>query len=387
MRDVLRIAMVGVRGLASAPPPRFRSGTDMLVGGAEVAAEALARHLAGRGHQVTVFTRGGAAETLAPGLRMEPAPFIPGRRTEALSHALVATLKLSPRLYDVAHFHAVGPGSCAVLTRLRGLGSVVTVQGIDWERGKWVGWEQRALRTLGIAGLRAADQVTAVAPSLVRPLESLGARNVTCVPNGYVPLGPGNSQTLARFSLNSRRYHLMVTRLVPEKNVGDVVRAYSAAPRAWPLVIAGGGSHSGAYVESLLRMIEETPGVRFIGPVHGREKATLITEAGSFLNASSIEGLSLALLEALGAGVPVGISRISGNLDIFTLVGRADGIEPLSFPTGDTVAIARVLGDLESLAPAGREVWSRIGPLIEKRFSWDQIAVAMESVYRRLPVA
>ena len=379
--------MVGVRGFASAPPPRFRSGTDMLVGGAEVAAEALARHLAKRGHEVTVFTRGGYEETVGPGLRTEPAPFIPGRRTEALSHSVMATLKLSSRRYDVAHFHAVGPGSCAVLTRLRGLRSVVTVQGIDWERGKWVGWEQHALRALGIAGIRAADQVTAVAPSLVKPLEALGARNVTCVPNGYVPLGPGNSHTLAGLGLTSRRYHLMMTRLVPEKNVGDVIRAYGAAPRVWPMVIAGGGSHSGEYVESLRHLIEQTPGVRFVGPVHGPEKATLITEAGSFLNASSVEGLSLALLEALGAGVPVGISRISGNLDIFTLVGRADVIEPLSFSVGDTIAIARVLGELESLTPAGRATWSRIAPLIEQRFSWDRIAVAMESVYRRLPIA
>src|SRR5437870_1196183 len=60
MTSSLRIAMLGVRGFATSPPPAFRQGDTLLIGGAELAVEGLSRALARRGHDVTVFTRGGA---------------------------------------------------------------------------------------------------------------------------------------------------------------------------------------------------------------------------------------------------------------------------------------------------------------------------------------
>jgi len=155
--------MLGVRGFATSPPPAFRQGDALLIGGAELAAEGLSRALARRGHAVTLFTRGGDDED-SGGVRLLPGWYLRGRRGEALSHTLWGTIRAVRSRYDLIHYHAVGPGSCAVLARLGGVPTVVTVQGLDWLREQWRGWVRPTILWLGRLGLRAADAASAVAP-------------------------------------------------------------------------------------------------------------------------------------------------------------------------------------------------------------------------------
>ena len=43
------------------------------------------------------------------------------------------------RDYDIVHYHCLGPALFSFLPRLAGKKTVVTVQGLDWQRGKWGG--------------------------------------------------------------------------------------------------------------------------------------------------------------------------------------------------------------------------------------------------------
>ena len=48
--------------------------------------------------------------------------------------------------YDVVHYHTLGPALFSFIPRLAGKKTVVTVQGLDWQRRKW-GWiASRVLR-------------------------------------------------------------------------------------------------------------------------------------------------------------------------------------------------------------------------------------------------
>jgi len=382
----LRIAMLGVRGLATSPPPAFRQGDTLLVGGAELAVEGLSRALVRRGHDVTLFTRGGDDEEVA-GVRLLPSWYLSGRRSEALSHTLWATIRALGLGYDVIHYHAVGPGSCAALARLAGVPTVVTVQGLDWQREKWHGWERRMIQWLGRLGLRAADAAIAVAPSLVPLLEAQGARCVVCIPNGYADPGEPDGSTLDKFRLLPGRYFLMLTRLVPEKNVHRVIDAYREAQLDWPLVIAGGGSHTDEYVRTLREKAREVPGVYLVGVMRGPAKAALLRSCGAFLNASDVEGLSLAVLEAMGTGVPVGLSHIPANLDFFKFIDLDKGARPVLFDPGNLYAIARGLRDLWQLPEGARMAWRRMADDVRDRFAWERLAADTEALYYQVLAA
>ena len=375
--------MLGVRGLATSPPPAFRKGDTLLVGGAELAVEGLAGALARRGHAVTLFTRGGEHEEVA-GVRLRPSWYLPGRQSEALSHTLWGTIRAVRSAFDVIHYHAVGPGSCAAIARLAGFPTVVTVQGLDWQREKWRGWERWLIQCLGRLGLRAADATIAVAPSLVPPLEAQGARWVVCIPNGYADPGDPDLSALSMLRLTPGRYFLMLTRLVPEKNVHRVIDAYREARLGWPLVIAGGGSHTDAYVRALRKQAEEAPGVRLVGVVRGSTKAALLSSCGAFLNASDVEGLSLAVLEALGVGVPVGLSHIPANLDIFKFIDLDKDARPVVFDPSNLDAISRALQALSELPEGSRMAWRRMGDRVRARFAWERLAAETEAVYSKV---
>ena len=386
MTSSLRIAMLGVRGFATSPPPAFRQGDTLLIGGAELAVEGLSRALARRGHDVTVFTRGGDDEDAA-GVRLRPAWYLPGRRTEALSHTLWGTIRAMRSGYDVIHYHAVGPGSCAALARLAGVPTVVTVQGLDWLREKWYGWERPIIHWLGKLGLHAADAVIAVAPSLVPLIQAQGGRRVVCIPNGHADPGAPDAGTLATLQLAPGRYFLMLTRLVPEKNIHRVIAAYREARLDWPLVIAGAGSHTDDYVRELRNQATEVPGVRLVGVVRGTMKSALLTSCGAFLNASDVEGLSLAVLEALGAGVPVGLSHIPANLDIFKLIDFDKDARPVVFDPGNLDAISQGLKTLSELPEVTRMAWCRVGDRVRDRFAWERLAGETEALYRQVLAA
>ena len=376
--------MIGVRGLASDPPPAFRSRDALLVGGAELAAEELSAHLSRLGHEVVLYTRGGDASRDPRGFALKPMAYVKGRGVEALSHSFLATLSALRCRFDLLHFHAVGPSSMAGLARLSRLPTVVTVQGLDWQREKWSTIESRILHGLGRIGLRSASAVIAVAPSLGPPLRALGVQHLEVIPNGCSPVAPeGAPLPPPPPGLPSGRYFLLMSRLVPEKNVHGVLRAYRNAALDWPLVVAGGGADTPDYVASLRKEAEGREGIRLVGPVTGSTKEALLRHAGGFVNASFLEGLSLGILEALGTGIPVAVSSIQANLDVFAL---APSPPPSlrTFAPEDEAGLAAALRGLTQLTPDARQDWTRYAATVRDRFSWQGIATRTEALYREV---
>ena len=157
-----------------------------------------------------------------------------------------------------------------------------------------------------------------------------------------------------------------------------LIRAYRQVPGSAPLVIAGPGSHSPEYVEDLTRLAEEDDRVRMLGPRYGEEKAWLLHNAAAFVQPSSIEGLPIALLEALAAGCYPIVSSIPENLEPVTVDGDRLGS---SFPVGDEAALTRVLS-----AVLERTDRSATGELlsahVRREYDWSTIAARTEAVYR-----
>lgn len=110
-------------------------------------------------------------------------------------------------------------------------------------------------------------------------------------------------------------YILYVGRLDPDKNVENVVRAYSLLVKAGRcghlLVIAGAKDHRASNVHQLVRKLGLEDRVRFTGYVKDEHLVALLHEAEALCYPSLNEGFGLPVLEAMAAGTPVVTSNIS----------------------------------------------------------------------------
>jgi glycosyltransferase involved in cell wall biosynthesis len=124
------------------------------------------------------------------------------------------------------------------------------------------------------------------------------------IPNGvdtrkYCP-GPSNF----RRDVNAEFLVTYMGRVDPEKNVGDLLKVFCdlSVPPSFKLVIVGDGSEC----ERLRDKYETHPQIHFTGWVGSDEKRISILQASDiFVLPSDVEGLSLAMLEAMACGCTV----------------------------------------------------------------------------------
>lgn len=364
----LRVAMIGLRGI----PATY--------GGVERAVEELAAQLAERGHEVTVYARTAYSERGRSEFRnvsITRLPQINTKHLEAASHSLLSLLHALVRgRFDVIHLHATGPGALAPVARWAGVPVVVTIQGLDWRREKWGRGARTVLQLASRVAATGPDRAIVVSRELERYYrDELGAAT-SYIPNGVVSEQPPAAP--AMLDLEADSYVLFLGRLVPEKHVHTLIRAYRRVEGSMPLIVAGPGTHSPDYVAEICLLAEQDDRVRILGPQYGREKAWLLHNARVFVQPSSIEGLPIALLEALAAGCFPVVSAIPENLEPVTVEGKRLGI---SFPVGDEPALARALQ--AALDHPERSMTSeRLGTHVRREYDWDSIALRTEEIYR-----
>ena len=336
---------------------------EMGAGGAEAVVDDLVRHRLALGDEVTVASAGGRrAEALrAAGARLVPVAL--PRRSPA--RAAAAALSAAPALRgaaDVVHAHNVGAALVAHLaTRWprRTPPLLVTVHGLpaaDYPRA---------------AGLlrRVADLVVAVSETEREHLLAAGfpAGRLTLVDNGVAPL-PAPDRATARRSLglaDGVPVVVWVARLAPPKRPDLVVEAWRSVPEPAVLLVAGSGP---------LR-VPESERVRVLG--ERSDVGTLLAAADVYCLASDSEGMPVAVLEAMAAGVPVVATGVGG------LVEGCAGAACL-VPPGDAGALATaltaLLGDRglrETTAEAGRE-------RVAERFSVEVMRAKYDAAYADL---
>lgn len=306
-------------------------------------------------------------------------PSIPTKHLDAISHSLLATADTLGRPVDLVHYHALGPGLLAGIPRwLRGRPTVVTVHGLDWQREKWGGFASRVLKLGEIASVRLPNSTIVVSKALRKHYLAEHGRETVYIPNGISP-PDYREPDLIRNKGITRPFLLFVGRLVPEKGCHLLLEAWGSLP-AWirdefQLVIAGDAGFTPGYVERLRR--EAPTGVVFLGYVHGPILNELYSNTELVVLPSTLEGLSITLLEGMSYGRCCLVSDIPPNVEAMAGNGEL-------FKSGDSVDLAEKLGSLLS-DPDRRGRFGRESQLhaIEE-YSWDRVASDTANLYREL---
>jgi glycosyltransferase involved in cell wall biosynthesis len=348
-------------------------------GGVERAVEELSTRLASRGHEVVVFCRTGYCSSrpaLYRGVKLRYLPSIPTKHLEAASHSLLSALCSAAGDFDLIHIHSIGPALFSPIPRIGRKRVVVTMHAMDWKRRKWGRVAKAALRAGAWAGAHFPHATITVSKSARRHLQETHGRAPFYIPNGVnVTARLADERAAAE-----PPYLLFLGRLVPEKKVDDLIRAFKDLPLPARLVIAGDGYFSDQHVEMLHQLAFGDARITFTGAVYGERKEELVAGAAALVNPSELEGNPIVVLEALSHGVPVLVSDIEEHLEI--LEGdNAPGALGAIFRTGDREDLKQGLANVLGLDrdPASRHHRRNF---VLREFDWDRITAATEEVYR-----
>jgi glycosyltransferase involved in cell wall biosynthesis len=174
------------------------------------------------------------------------------------------------------------------------------------------------------------------------------------------------------FGLKRKNYALFLGRFSPEKNCHLLIEAFEQVNTSMQLVFAGGSSYTDEYVSSLRR--HESDRIRFLPWLSGPTLEDILTGAALFVLPSDMEGMSLALLDAMGASVCVLASDVPENVELIADAGftfRAGDVSDLREKLNLTLADATLR---EHMGRRGRE-------RVRQHYLWDGVANQMSTLY------
>ena len=361
----LRIAFIGGRGVISK------------YSGIETYYEEVGQRLAARGHELTVYCRNYFTPALKEyeGMRLVRLPTIRSKHLETFVHTLLSTLHATTQGYDVVHYHTLGPALFSFFPRMFGAKTAVTVQGLDWQRKKWGRIASAVLRLGERASVQFPNETMVVSRTLQQRYLDLHGKQTRYVPNGGMPRKRKEPRKILEWGLEPGRYVLFLGRFSPEKGCHLLVNAFERIKTDATLVMAGAASYCDEYSRELRTHANER--IRMLDWVSGETLDELLTNAMLFVLPSDMEGLSLALLDAMAAGLCVLASDVPENREAVEGAGYL-------FRCGDAKDLADRLQFLIA-NPAVREAAGKsAAERVREQYRWEDIAENIERAYFEL---
>jgi glycosyltransferase involved in cell wall biosynthesis len=358
----LHLAFIGGRGVISK------------YSGIEAYYEEVGKRLVEMGHEVTIYCRTYFTPSLARhnGVRLVRLPTIRSKHLETVVHTLLSTAHALTQRYDVVHYHALGPALFSFLPRIVGKKTAVTVQGLDWQRRKWGRLASAVLQLGERASVKFPNGTTVVSQALQQRFRDTHHSKAFYVPNGGVIRERTEPRQLLKWGIEPGNYVLFLGRFSPEKGCHLLVKAFEQLQTDVKLVMAGASSYCDDYSRELRTHASDR--IRMLDWVCGETLDELLTNAMIFVLPSDLEGLSLALLDAMGAGLCVLASDVPENREIVDGAGY-------TFERGNATDLADRLRFLIA-NPAVREAAGRTARRrIQDHYQWQQIAADIERVY------
>jgi glycosyltransferase involved in cell wall biosynthesis len=358
----LRVAFIGGRGVVSK------------YSGIETYYEQMGTRLAKMGHDVTAYCR----TYFTPsgkhykGMRVVRLPTIRSKHLETVVHTFLSTLDVLFRPCDIVHYHALGPALFSFIPRLVGKKTAVTVQGLDWQRKKWGRIASAVLRLGERAAVSLPSRTIVVSHTLQEHYRDVYGAETSYVPNGGLLRDRRLPEKILDLGLEPGKYVLFLGRFSPEKGCHLLIEAYETLNTNVALVMAGASSYCDDYSRQL--RAHASVRVKMLDWVSGEFLDELLTNAMIFVLPSDMEGLSLALLDAMGAGLCVLCSDVAENREAIEGAG-------FTFRRGDVADLADrlqfLIANPSVCEAAGRAAKQRI----REHYQWQDVAVKIEHAY------
>ncbi|NWL35195.1 glycosyltransferase [Paenarthrobacter nitroguajacolicus] len=304
------VAIIGTRGYPS------------YYGGFETAVRRIAPHLAANGWDVTVYGRPGATKSEDPtrDLRVKTVE-THGLETSSfstLSFGLTSVLHALRSKPDVALVMNVANGFWLPLLKLRGIPTVVNVDGIEWERAKWGRLAKFVFRLGAKITALSATELIADARAISTRWEQDFRRNSRFVPYG----GDVPDDLPVEEGLTHRGYILAVARFVPENTIAEFFEAAEQLAQKYPVVIVGSSGYGGDLDARAAKLSADHDRVHWLGHLSDdRRLHSLWQHAGVYFHGHSVGGTNPALVQAMACGAPTVARDTVYNREVLAATG------------------------------------------------------------------
>lgn len=376
---MMKIAMLGHKRIPSRE------------GGVEIVVEELSTRMSERGHDITVYNRKGKRVSLNKeeskqynkndsykGVKTLTVFTVEKKSLNAVIYSFFATWRAIFGHYDIIHFHAEGPCYMLWLPRLFRIPTAATIHGLDWQRAKWGGFSTRFLLFGEKMAAKYADGLIVLSENVKQYFKKQYNRECNYIPNGIeAPQIEEAKKITEKYGLEKDSYFLFLARLVPEKGLPYLLEAFKDLDTDKKLVIAGGSSHSDAYVQKIKELAGANPRVIMTGFVEGRELRELYSNAYLYILPSDVEGMPLTLLEAMSYGNACIISDIPENVE-------AAGGNAISFPKGNITALNQKLQECIEKPELLKKYKDNAADFVLSKYNWEKITEQTLDLYDKI---
>ncbi len=289
-------------------------------------------------------------------------------------------LGVHPR--PIAHIHTCSgltfflDGLLLLLARARGAPTVLHVHGARFDAFLDGLGDVRLKLARWIA--RKADVVVVLSDDWRARLASrLPGSTLRVVSNGVTPF----SMTPARTRDVAAPTFLFLGNLGRRKGVHVLLEAVARSRSKWRLLLAGGEEEAGFadWTRSEVARLGIQDRVELLGPIVGAAKQSLLARSDAFVLPSLAEGLPMALLEAMAAGLPVVVTSVGAMPEVVR-----NEREGLVVPPDDAAALALALDRVAASSEYRQALGHAASIACERDFGVDSMVEKLLGVYSEL---
>jgi len=168
-----------------------------------------------------------------------------------------------------------------------------------------------------------------------------------------------------------------IARLDPVKDLGTLVLAVAEMSRTRSVraVVIGDGTER-ASLETIAQGLGVADNIRFLG--HRDDARAWLAGCDAYVNSSISEGVSLTILEAMAAGLPVVATRVGGTPEV------VEGSCGRLVPSRDAAALAAALSELAGAPALRASLGLAARARAESKFTLNRMVADYADVYRQL---
>ncbi len=363
----MRIAIMGIKGI----PARF--------GGWETVVEELSTRLATKGYEVTVYNRStnvGTSDKYYKGVRLIKLPTLRSKDLSTMVHTLLATIHVLFTNADVVHYYTCGVSPLTIFPRIAGKKTILSVDGLDWQRDKWSKFIRLYLKVSELFAVYFPDEIITDAKIVEKYYFDKYRKRSVCIAYGANIMKSSNPGWIKRFGLEKEGYILFVGRLTPENKVHDLISAFERVRTDLKLVIVGNDPWHKNYINSLKRTNDSR--IMFPGAIYGEGYRELNCNAYLFVLPDAVGGTHPALIEAMALGNCVLVNDTPANLEVIGDAGL--------YYDGERGAedLARQLQRLIDNPGLVKEYRKKAVQRVKRYYQWDQVVEEHEKIYNEL---
>jgi len=320
LKRKIKLAFIGQKGIPA------------IFGGIETYVESIVNNLPKENYDISVYVRNwytGKELNNYKGARLIHIPTINNKYLDTFIHTFLCSLDSIFKKFDIIHYQGIGPSFFCWIPKIFGKEIVLTIHGLPQRSIKWRFFVKIFLMFSEFIGISFADRIIVVSKELKEYFEKKYKKNFIYIPNAINLNGDSFTPKIIKekYGLNGKDYLLYLGRITPEKRIDWILKTFKKIMEDenlktqrridnLKLVIAGFKSKSDRYEAQIKNYAGNDKRIILLKWVTGEEKGELLSNTLLFISTSYMEGMPIALLEAMGYGIPCLISDISSHKEI-----------------------------------------------------------------------